>query len=247
MLTHTTARYNKEIACHKFSLWNTSKWALTWSQDSRQQTCMGLKKLASRLKLAKIEAQVGYGYGPASRGKEKKKQSSLVRGDFTRGTKVIDTGQRSVRNDCGLVKQTQWRATTVATPLRVLCYKSVQHAPFDTIQSRSQKKHRRATAPLKRSLQWSIQKFRNKQCPCAAMRTFVQKESVLFTGQPRCLWQTQLASCKTVALMAIEQQKLYRWALSMAMQQWDCAVFVMKPQPEHMALIAAKKKRKSFW
>lgn len=33
---------------------------------------MGLKKLASRLKLAKIEAQVGYGYGPASRGKEKK-------------------------------------------------------------------------------------------------------------------------------------------------------------------------------
>lgn len=68
---------------------------------------MGLKKLASRLKLAKIEAQVGYGYGPASRGKEKKKQSSLVRGDFTRGTKVIDTGQRSVRNDCGLVKQTQ--------------------------------------------------------------------------------------------------------------------------------------------
>lgn len=63
--------------CPKFSSWNESKWALTWSQDARQKFRLGWRSwLPSKLKLAKVCYSSGLRH-------KKMKLSSLVRRDCT--------------------------------------------------------------------------------------------------------------------------------------------------------------------
>lgn len=133
-MTHTIVQHNKEMACRNLFLWNESRVSINMVPRCTTKSAWaeqvgfapGLNWLRFKLRSATVQAW----------GETKNKTMQLgQRGLHTRGMKGIATRQRGIRNDCGLVKQTQWR-TAVTTRLRVVRHKTIQCTPLVTMKAK---------------------------------------------------------------------------------------------------------------